>query len=121
MTTMTALITKEPETIFSETYHFQPSAWDAQIVATQNVGVIFAVTQDITAAQNITTQSITVAQNVATQEELVMRALRGEEEAFNDIVAQYSAMQQKMSYRMLLSRYGIIYLSCARLERCVPG
>jgi RNA polymerase sigma-70 factor (ECF subfamily) len=76
MTTMTALMTREPETPVSETYHLQPSALD-----TQNVGATLAVAQDIISAQDGTTQ-----------EELVTRALYGEQEAFNDIVKQYSAM-----------------------------
>lgn len=62
MTTMTALMTREPETPVSETYHLQPSALDAQYVVAQH---------------------IPVAQT---------RVLQGEQEAFNDIVKQYSAM-----------------------------
>ena len=62
MTTMTALMTREPETSVSETYHLQPSVSDVQYIVAQHVPV----------AQT--------------------RALQSEQEAFNDIVKQYSAM-----------------------------
>lgn len=62
MTTMAALITREPETPVSETYHLQPSTSDVRYVVAQH---------------------IPVAQT---------RASHSEQEAFNDIVKQYSAM-----------------------------
>lgn len=71
MTTMTALMTREPETPVSAINHFQPLSLETQIEET---------TQDISTA------------HIASQEELVTRALHGEQEAFNDIVMQYSAM-----------------------------
>lgn len=71
MTTMTALMTRESETSVSQINHLQPLSLDTQIEAT---------TQDFSTTY------------IASQEKLVTRALQGEQEAFNDIVTQYSAM-----------------------------
>ncbi|HYK85368.1 MAG TPA: RNA polymerase sigma factor [Ktedonobacteraceae bacterium] len=71
MTTMTALMTRESETSVSQINHLQPLSLDTQIQAT---------TQDFSTTY------------IASQEKLVTRALQGEQEAFNDIVTQYSAM-----------------------------
>ena len=71
MTTMAALMTRESETSVSQINHLQPLSLDTQIQAT---------TQDFSTTY------------IASQEKLVTRALQGEQEAFNDIVTQYSAM-----------------------------
>lgn len=69
---MTALITREPETSFAETYIF-PSA---NTVVAEPIAAIpyHGLPEQIE------------------QRKLVARALRGEQEAFNDIVAQYGSL-----------------------------
>lgn len=110
---MTALIIREPETTLSETYNFQPSRLDEN----QNGEATLAVALDTLVAQDVpTAQDIPLSQNMpasedipenteqADQRSLVARALRGEQEAFNDIVTQYSSMMLRTAIMIVGDR-----------------